>query len=149
MDTPDDLIAFIESNPDSRELKRAIAVQMVLNHFTHECITETIGVSTGFISKWTKRYRHSGIDGLRLGYRGSSGYLKPEQRAAVIAWLQRKSYWNLNALEHHIEQTYGLVFRSRQSYYRLFEEAGISWKKTQKCNPKADSVQVEKKKRTH
>jgi putative transposase len=145
MDTLDDLIAFIDSNPDPRELKRAIAVQMYFNGFTHERITETIGVTTGFISKWTKRYRQSGIDGLGLGYRGSVGYLNPEQRAAVIAWLQRNSYWNLNALVHQIEQHYGLVFRSKQSYYTLFEEAGISWKKTQKRNPKADPIQVKKK----
>ena len=27
-------------------------------------------------------------------------------------------------------------FKSRQSYYDLFTQAGLSWKKTQKCNPK-------------
>jgi len=38
-----------------------------------------------------------------------------------------------------------VVFDSKQSYYTLFEQAGISWKKTQKRNPKADSQLVEKK----
>jgi putative transposase len=38
-----------------------------------------------------------------------------------------------------------VVFDSKQSYYTLFEQAGISWKKTQKRNPKADPALVEKK----
>jgi len=37
------------------------------------------------------------------------------------------------------------VFESNQSYYDLFALAGISWKKTQKSNPKKDPELVEKK----
>jgi len=38
-----------------------------------------------------------------------------------------------------------VVFNSKQSYYTLFEQAGIRWKKTQKRNPKAEPKLVEKK----
>jgi putative transposase len=41
-------------------------------------------------------------------------------------------------LQQHVEAVYEVVFASKQSYYELFSAAGISWKKTQKCNPKAD-----------
>jgi putative transposase len=141
----EDLNDLIDSNPDARELKRAVAVQMFLKGYKHREIGESIGVSAGFISKWTRIYEQLGNSGLKLGYPGSVGYLEPEQRQAVIRWLKHKNYWNLAELQAHIEQEYGVVFDSKQSYYTLFEQAGISWKKTQKRNPKADLALVEKK----
>ena len=36
-------------------------------------------------------------------------------------------------------------FASLQSYYTLFSEAGISWKKTQKCNPRKNPDLVSQK----
>lgn len=143
----EDLNDFIRSNPDVREMKRAVAVQMYLKGFKHREIQESLGVSSGFISKWTQRYEQCGVKGLALAYRGSTGYLELEQRAAVIAWLKGNPYWNLTELQTHIEQEYAVVFSSKQSYYTLFEQAGIRWKKSQKRNPKTDPVLVEKKTR--
>jgi putative transposase len=73
--------------------------------------------------------------------------LDTQQRQTVIAWLKQKDYWNLSELQQHIEDTYAVVFASNQSYYELFAEADISWKKTQKRNPKAEPEVVEKKNR--
>ena len=42
--------------------------------------------------------------------------------------------------------TYDVVFASLQSYYALFSEAGISWKKTQQSNPRKDPDLVKEKK---
>jgi putative transposase len=57
------------------------------------------------------------------------------QRQAVIAWLQTKNYWNLAELQGHIQDKYDVLFDSKQSYYTLFEQAGISWKKTHSSQP--------------
>jgi putative transposase len=138
---------FIQSNPDARELKRAVAVQMFLNGYKHREIQESLSVSSGFISKWTALYSEQGIQGLKLKHIGSVGYLSPQQRQAVFTWLQTQEYWNLEDLQAHIEDAYEVVFNSKQSYYTLFKEAGISWKKTQKRNPKTDPELVQKKKR--
>ncbi len=143
----DDLHEFIQSNPDGRVLKRAVAVQMFLKGYKHREIQESLSVSSGFISKWYQVYKNLGVAGLELGYRGSVGYLKPEQRQAVITWLQTKNYWNLAELLGHVQDEYEVVFDSQQSYYTLFEQAGISWKKTQKRNPKEDPLLVQKKNR--
>lgn len=140
-----ELLKFIQSNPDPRELKRAVAVQMFLQGYKHRDIQEILGVTSGFISKWTQLHERLGVCGLRLGYQGSVGYLEPEQRQAVITWLQTKNYWNLSELQGHIQDEYNVVFESKQSYYTLFEQAGISWKKTQKRNPKEDPALVQKK----
>ena len=126
----DDLNDFIHSNPDARELKRAVGVQMVLKGYKHREIGESLGVSSGFISKWMRVYKQLGVSGLKLGYSGSVGYLEAEQRQSVLSWLKSKNYWNLGELQEYIEQEYEVVFDSKQSYYTLFEQAGISWKKT-------------------
>lgn len=141
----DELTDFIQSNPDPRELKRALAVQMVLQNYTYYQIRDVLKVSIGFISQWRQNYEQHGLAGLHLRHQGSKGYLTAEQRQAVLAWLKQKNYWNLGELQHHLEQEYEVVFESKQSYYTLFAEAGISWKKTQKRNPKADPQGVEKK----
>lgn len=145
----EELAEFIQSNPDPRELKRALAVQMVSQNYTYFEIQDILQVSVGFISKWRKTFEAQGVAGLVLHHRGSSGYLSTQQRQSVIDWLQQKNYWNLRELQQHVEETCEVVFASNQSYYDLFLEAGISWKKTQKYNPKANPELVEKKTRDH
>lgn len=142
-----ELTEFIQSNPDPRELKRALAVQMVLQKYTCFEIRDVLQVSVGFVSKWKQVFEQQGVIGLRLQYQGSTGYLDAQQRQALINWLQSKNYWNLSELTQQVEDNYGVVFASKQSYYQLFAEADISWKKSQKCNPKADPELVEKKTR--
>jgi putative transposase len=141
----DDLTTFIRSNPDPRELKRAIAVQMWNKGYKHQEIQDSLSVSSGFISKWTQRYEREGMVCLKLAHRGSKGYLAPEQRSTVIQWLQKKEAWHLAELQIYLEEEYGVVFKSKQSYYDLLAGAGLSWKKTQKRNPKTDPEMVQKK----
>ena len=138
---------FIQSNPDPRELKRAIAVQMSLQGLKHYQIQDALGVSSGFISKWTQRYAQQGVLSLKLAHQGSRGYLTPQQRQAILDWLSQRDSWNLCELQDHIQEEYGVKFQSKQSYYDLFHQAGMSWKKTQKHNPKTDPELVQKKRR--
>ena len=66
-----------------------------------------------------------GVSALLLAYKGSVGYLKPDERAAIIDWLQKKNnYGNLGALKAYIENRYEIVFSYRQSYYEIFDLAG-------------------------
>jgi transposase len=140
-----ELTDFIQANPDSRELKRALAVQMVKQNFPYSKIKEVLQVSISFISKWKKIYNEQGVGGLILKYKGSKSYLDKEQRRSVISWLEQKNYWHLQELVTEIEDKYEVTFASKQSYYNLFDEAGISWKKTQMSNPKKDPELVQKK----
>ena len=143
----DELSQFIQGNPDPRELKRALAVKMVLQDYRHRKIQTVLQVSSGFISKWTQAFKQRGVEGLQLQHKGSTGYLDDGERLAVVQWLKQKNYWNLQELQAYVENKYAVVFRSLQSYYELFHTAGISWKKTQKRNPKKDPELVEKKNR--
>ncbi len=138
---------FIRSNPDSRELMRALAVKLYLQGHTYEYISRILDVSVSFVSKWNIAYEEHGIAGIRLAYKGSVSYLTPEERSNVIAWIKQQTQWNVQALKEHIEQIYSVVYKSDQSYYELLDAAGMSWKKAQKVNPKADPEEVARKKK--
>jgi putative transposase len=76
----EELYHFITSNPDPRELKRALAVSMTLRGQTHREIMATLQVSSGFISKWKQAFIFDGVPALKLAHKGSKGYLNPEQK---------------------------------------------------------------------
>ncbi len=147
----EELLNFIDTARDARELKRAIAVKLTLEGYVHAEIIKILNVTSGFISKWKQAFEAYGVEGILLGYQGSTGYLYKEQRQEVIEWLQQKDHWLLEELSTHLSQEYDVEFKSRQSYYDFFTQAGLSWKKTQKRNPKhnAEAVAAQKKSLTN
>lgn len=141
----EELLNFIQANPDPRELKRALAVQMVMQNYNYLTIGNILGVSISFISKWKYIFGEQGVTGLRLRYKGSTSYLTLGQREIILSWLQQKNYWHLSELKEYVKYSFDLVFESDQSYYDLLKKANISWKKTQKNNPRKDVELVAKK----
>ena len=109
-------------------------------------ICALLDVSPGFVSQQKQAYENKGVAGLVLNYRGAKPLLEPSARQAVLEWLKASQHWSLTALQQHIQQTYQVVFGSDQSYYDLFAEAGIHYKKTQAQNPKRNAEQVMAKK---
>jgi len=149
LDELDELIEFIKGKTDSRELKRAIAAKLALEEYTYSKIQSILNVSAGFISKWKTAFLAQGIEGLLLKYKGAKPLLKAREKQAIIEWLKQKDYWNLQELYSYILVNYQVSFKSKQSYYDLFKEAGISWKKSQKKNPNKDPELVKKKRGNH
>jgi putative transposase len=98
-----------------------------------------------FVKKWCIMSHRQGVEGLRLGYKGSRDYLYARQKQQIIAWIQQRNYSNLDELREHIEQTYQVNYQDAKSYYDLIKAAGLSWKKSQKSNPKKDLEQVRQK----
>ncbi|MEN9216778.1 MAG: helix-turn-helix domain-containing protein, partial [Gloeomargarita sp. HHBFW_bins_162] len=126
------LTAFIRSNPDARELKRALAVRMALEGKSYAEISQFLSVNKSFITRWKQEFYEQGTAGLKLGYSGRKSYLEPQERQEVIAWLQAKNQWNLDELIAHLETNYNVIYQSKQSYYDLFTEAGITWRRSKK-----------------
>lgn len=135
------LSAFIASNPDARELKRALAVQMTLLGLKQGAIQTILGVQSSFISTWKQRYLAEGVACFGLGYKGSKPYLSADQRDQINAWLATQSPPSVASLASYIQTQFGVVFGSSQSYYDLLAQAGYSWKKTQARQPKTDPQQ--------
>ena len=127
---------FISHNPDPRELKRALAVKIRFSGYTHRKIQEILNVGSSFISKWERRYREQGVEGLKLGYTGRISYLSSRERQQTIQWLKQNGEWNLEELIEYLFEEYQISYSSLQSYYELFAAAGISWHKGVKKTPK-------------
>jgi putative transposase len=118
------LLEFILTNPEPRELKRAVAVQMVLEGYRHQEIKDQLGVTSGFISKWKSVYATQGIDGLKLAHKGKSSYLTPEQKQQVIDWITAQSYCTIDQVKRYVLNQYDVVFKSNTSYYKLLQITG-------------------------
>lgn len=124
IDNLDQLLTFIHSNPDPRELKRAVAVYRVLEGHKHHEIKDQLGVTSGFISKWKTVYATHGIDGLKLAYKGKHSYLTADQRQEAIAWIKTQPYCTIEQLKRHLLIEYRVAFKSKTSYYQLLHVAG-------------------------
>lgn len=142
----DELNQFIDACLDSRETKRAIAVKMTLEGFTHQQIMNILQVSSGFITKWKQAFLLSGVNGLKLGYKGKPAYLTEVEKQQVLDWLKQQNYWNLEELESYILETFDVVYSAKSSYYNLLHEAGLSWQKAQVNHPQKDPEKVALKK---
>ena len=66
-----ELSDFIDSNPDPRELKRALAVMMWIEGVPCSEIQKILNVSAAFISQCKAKFIKNGVKGLRLKHQGS------------------------------------------------------------------------------
>ncbi len=87
-------------------------------------------------------YEAGGGAALRLGYRGSESYLQEEQRQAILQWIEARETVSVEALRDYIEEQYGVIYRSKQSYYELLGAGGMSYQRSEKSNPKRDAGQI-------
>ena len=144
---PTDLTAFLAEKRDSREYRRALAVKLAFQGYLYTAISDMLDVTPGFVSQWKKAYETLGTAGLMLKYSGTQPYLSTAERQSVIDWLKNQQEWSIEHLQAHIETAYDVVFQSRQSYYQLLADAGITYKQAQRTNPKHDEEQVAAKKK--
>jgi len=132
----------IIDSPANLEVKRALAVKMILVDFKTEDICALLNVSDSFVSKWKIMYENEGAEALKLNYKGGKGFLTEDQRYEIIFHLRNQPYCSVEELRDYIERHYGVVYQSKQSYYDLLKEGGLSWHQTQAINPNRDEAQV-------
>jgi transposase len=137
---------FLKQVKDIREYKRAQAVKLDLECYPRKLTAEVLSVSVNFVSKWTPvlalvggprvQYNKHGAEGLRLGHKGSKGFLSREDKQQVLEWISEQSpAISRETLEAYLESNYGVSYRSSRSYYQLLDKAGLSYKKRQAVNP--------------
>ena len=137
-----DLDEIINGATDVREVKRAMSVKMERSGITPAQICQLLNVSPQYVSKWKGQYETEGAAALRLGHRGSESYLSGEQREEVVQWVEAHETLSVEAVRDHIEERYGILYQSKQSYYELLEAGGMSYHRSEKANPKRDEAQV-------
>ena len=139
------LDAIINHSWDAREVKRALSVKMSLQGASSAAVCALLNVSPQYVSKWRGHYEAKGAPGLLLGYQGSPSYLSGEQREAVRQWIQAHPTLTPAAVRDYLQEQYGVVYSSRQSYYALMQAAGWSYHKSEPRNPKRDEAQVQER----
>jgi transposase len=137
-----DLDEIINEAQAAREVKRAVSVKMSAQGFSPMQICHVLNVSLQYVSKWKGLYEAEGGVALRLGYRGSQSYLEEGQRQVILEWIALRETVSVEALRDYIEEQYGVVYRSKQSYYELLDAGGMSYHRSEKDNPKRDETQV-------
>lgn len=126
---------FIRNSKNAQEIKRALAVKMILTGTSYHKIKEILQVSSSFISKWKNQALFQGVDSLKLQYKGSKSHLDAASTAQVIEWIRHQDYLKVEDLKRYVKEEYGVVYASSQSYYALFKAAQSgSGKKSQKKN---------------
>lgn len=141
----ENLDEIINESRDSREVKRALSVKMVLGEVPTAQVCALLNVSPQYVSKWRLEYESSGATSLLLGYGGSQSYLTAEQKEAVSQWIQSHATLTPEAVRDYVQEQYGVLYKSPQSYYDLMEAAGWSYHKSEKVNPKRDETLVEER----
>lgn len=142
-----DLEDLINRSPKPAEVKRGIAVKQDLTGKSRVLIGDILSVSASFISKWRRIYDEFGADGLISLYQGakSRAFLSDEKKAEVLAHIKSHSVFGFQDLKSYLQSTHGVVYKHWQSYYDLLHEAGMSWHKSQKVNPRRDELKVQEK----
>lgn len=130
----------------SLEIKRATAVKMYLKGYSYSQIADILNVSQFFVEKWRAIYNKNGADCFQVGYKGSEGFLTENQFKDIDLFIKSKQTCKLEELVSYIQNTFGIEYKSKQSYYDLLDKAGMSWKKTEKINPKKDEEKIIAKK---
>jgi len=139
--------AFLDTTKDAREYKRAMAVKLLLLEFEPRDIAELLHVTESFVSKWKKLSFEHGVTIFVLKYHGYQGYLSSEQRQSITQQIKTQPIATIDDLITFIRTTYRIEFKSRQSYYDLFAEAGITWKRAQSQHPDKDLERIATKKK--
>jgi len=137
-----DIDEVINEATDAREVKRAVSVKMGAQGFSPAQICQVLNVSLQYVSKWKGQYEAGGGAVLRLGHRGSESYLREEERHEILQWIGSHETVSVEAVRDYVEEQYGGVYHSKQSYYDLLEMGGMSYHRSEKKNPKRDEAQV-------
>ena len=53
-----------------------------------------------------------------------------------------KPHYSVEELQDYIKRRYNVVYQSKQSYYDILKDAGLSWHRTQAVNPKHNEEAV-------
>lgn len=127
-----ELNEFIFKSKDARESKRAEVVKLRMLGISYQEIANNLGVSISFIAKVQRQYTSRGIDGIKLRYKGSKGYLTATQQAEIVHWINHPEHRKLSALKRHLKDKYDVVFKSNESYYKIFRESQFCWQRRNK-----------------
>lgn len=133
---------IINKSRDVREVKRALSVKMVHQGISPIQISSILNVSLQYVSKWKVKYASEGISSLFLSYKGSKSYLTQEQKQEIFQWIAQHKTLKISEIIAYIEHKYQVVYQSKQSYYDLLAQGGMSYHRSEPVNPRHDPERI-------
>lgn len=136
---------------DEKELKRIQAIFLVDQHQPKEQIRLLTGFGKTQAFSLRKHYQSLGITAIKSKPKNPKRLLTRNQRKEIekllgdadgAKSLHGISFWTTGMLAKHILKTYGVVYKSRTSYYLLFKEARFSYHKPGMVSIKRDETKV-------
>jgi transposase len=126
-------------------MKRALGVKLALQGYVYRAIENILNVSQGYVSKWKKRFIAQRIPGIKLGYRGAKTKLTKEEEEETIKWLLCQEYWDISELEISLIEEYDVIFKSKESYYKIYKKAKTTRQRAEKVNSRKNEKEVKKR----
>jgi transposase len=132
-----EIIAYLEACEDPGIRTRLKAILLYANGYSLADVQQETGCSRSSLLKWCQAYRSHGLDGLfdrRRG--GNNARLSDEQIGELAGRLRSHSpadllgskaatpdgrHWTVEDLCNAIWEWYGIVYKSRTSYYKLLK----------------------------
>ena len=87
----DDII----NSSENLEVKRALAVKMILHDFKTTDLCSLLEGSDSFVSKWKIAYENEGAEGLPINDKGGTGFLTESQRFEIFFHLKDKPHYSV------------------------------------------------------
>jgi transposase len=127
---------FLATARDARECTRALVVQLGARGYRAADVARMLQVSEAFVRTCRTRYAADGVASFTLGYRGGTRFLSADERSEALAWIADQQRPTVRVVRTYLQETFGVVYESRQSSYALLKEAGLSHTPIQARNPK-------------
>src|SRR5512144_1703200 len=96
----------IINSPANLEMKRALAMKMILFDFKTEDICALLNVSNSFVSKWKIIFENEGAGALKVNYKGGTGFLTEDQREESIFYLRLQPHYRVEAFRDYLDTHY-------------------------------------------
>ncbi len=147
-----------DGNSSSKEVRRAQAIILVDNGQSIESISDITGYERSQIFELRKKYLEQGLSAIEDPQRQNPQELLTKlQRDEVIQSLKTESpkdhdyasdYWTTSILGNCIKKKYNIKYKSKTSYYLLFQQAKFTYHKPGRVYEKRDEAEVKKWRKT-
>lgn len=135
-----ELELFIQVSGDVKEVRRSQCVLLVDSEVAYSQIEILTGFRERSVLIFRQRYLRSGLKGLEHKRKGKPKVLlSPFQRDEIIHFLKNTSpidhgykehYWSTLILGDFIQRKYDVIYKTKKTFYLLFEEAKMSFHKS-------------------
>lgn len=142
----DELKTFLKTTRRPDERDRARAVLKLIEGQKRQTVANFFDIHIKTLDEWQRAFKRQGLNGLRTqSPLGNNHKLSREQKEAIKAVINSKGpnnfglegkFWTVPALRQYVKKEYNIIYKSTDSYRRLFDFCGFSFHKPDKVNKK-------------